>query len=109
MSSRPTPALRRGEPGPIKHRTVDHRISSVSWVPDSRFAASGMTAATSQHLIDIELHRILLPCAARQRQNPIEPVRRWMRGLEAHHGAEIIERWIDLLALREACQNVRRT
>jgi hypothetical protein len=56
----------------------------------------------SQHLIDIDVDRPRSPCAARQREDSVEPCGLRIGGLEPHHGAEIIKARIDILAARQA-------
>src|SRR3954447_22165386 len=53
---------------------------------------------TSEYFMHLQLHRIPFPRAFRQRQDAVEPERIRMPGFEAHHGAEVIERGIDILA-----------
>src|SRR5262249_34111779 len=63
----------------------------------------------SPHFIDVEMDGKLLARAGAERENAVEPGQRWIGGLEAHHGAEIIARRRDRLAARERGDDLGRT
>ena len=47
--------------------------------------------------------------APRQREDAVEPVKRWIGGLKSHHGSEIIMSGIDSVAARQFFHHFRWT
>src|SRR6516165_11822576 len=64
--------------------------------------------ARSQHLVDVEFHRVLRAGAAGDGDGAVEPIDCGVRGLKAHDSAKIIARRVDRLAAAKRRQHFGR-